>query len=255
MKRILAIALLLVVPARPSAAQAVVGESNADATLEGELRTIARKRILAFDKGDTSVWSPYVDDSYLIATPSGGVRTKRQVMEGFRPPLAGYRDVFQFEDVHIRRAGDVAMMSYIIDEYEFWDDQRYDIPKLRKTDTYILRGGRWVILASQETFVPPERKTVPINPKTYDAYVGRYQLMRSLTYAVTREGDKLFMQEVGQPDRRELLPESPTVFFSRGESGEIVFAKGAKGNVTHLIIRDNNYDIKVRKITRNKGQS
>lgn len=250
MKLALVVALLLGVPVRPCAAQAtaVIGRSNADPTLERELRKVARERILAFDKGDTTLWSPYVDDAYIIAMPSGGIRTKKRVMQGFRPPLAGYRDVFQFEDVHVRRAGDVAMMSYIIDEYEFWDDQRYDIPKLRKTDTYILRGGRWLILASQETFVPPEHKAVRINPKTYDAYVGRYQLMRSLVYSVTRDGDKLFMQEVGQPDRRELLPESPTVFFSRDESGEIIFAKDAKGKVTLLIIRDNGYDINVRKI-------
>lgn len=248
MKRILLIAFILCVTLSLCEAQtnATNASSNSDTNLEQELRKVARERILAFDKGDKSLWSPYVDDAYIIATPSGGIRTKGQIMQGFRPPLAGYSDVFEFEDVHVKRNGDVAVMSYIINEYEFWDEQRYDIPKLRKTDTYVLRGGRWLIIASQETFIPAERKAIRISPKIYDAYVGQYQLMTSLTYAVTREGDKLIMQEVGQSDKRELLPESETTFFSKGESGQIVFVK-VKEKVTHLLIRDNNYDIKVRK--------
>ncbi|MGI8654116.1 MAG: DUF3471 domain-containing protein, partial [Pyrinomonadaceae bacterium] len=182
------------------------------------------------------------------ATPSGGIITKEQQMQGFRPPLAGYSDVFEFENVQVRRDGDTAVMSYVINEYEHWDNQKYVIPLLRKTDTYILRDGRWLIIASQETFIPAERKAIKINPKIYAAYVGQYQLMRSLIYAVTREGDKLMMQEIGQPNKRELLPETEMSFFSKGENGQIVFVKDAKSNVTHLIIRDNNYDIKVKKI-------
>src|SRR6476620_9094987 len=62
----------------------------ADPKLEQELRKVARDRILAFDTGDPSIWSPVVDDSYIIATPTGPIRTKQQVMQGFRPPLPGY---------------------------------------------------------------------------------------------------------------------------------------------------------------------
>jgi hypothetical protein len=72
--------------------------------------------------------------------------------------------------------------------------------------------------------------------------------MHSLTYAVTRAGNTLVMQELGQPSKRTLVPASETMFFSPGESGRIVFAKNARGRVTHLIIRDNNYDIRVRKL-------
>ncbi len=216
--------------------------------LEQELKKVARERILLFDKGDKELWSSYVADSYIIATPSGNIRTKQQTMQGFRPPLAGYSDVFEFEDVQVRRSGNTAVMSYVINEYEYWDEQKYIIPKLRKTDTYVLRDGRWLIIASQETFIPAERKAIKINPKIYDAYVGQYQLMRSLNYAVTQEGGKLMMQEINQPDKRELLPETETTFFSKGESGQIIFVKDAKSQVTHLIIRDNNYDIKVKKI-------
>ncbi len=228
-------------------AQTATVKTSADIDLEKELKEVARERILAFDKGDKDLWSSYVADGYIIATTSGGIETKEQQIKGFRPPLAGYSDVFKFENVQVRRDGDTAVMSYVINEYEHWDNQKYVIPLLRKTDTYILRDGRWLIIASQSTFIPAERKAIKINPKIYDAYVGQYQLMHSLVYAVTREGDKLMMQEIGQPDKRELLPETQTTFFSKGDSGQIVFVKDAKGKITHLLIRDN-YDIRVKKI-------
>ncbi len=250
MRRTVCIAFLCSAFASVATAQTqrLTSSSTEEASLARELSRIARERILAFDKGDTASWSPYVADDYVVATPSGVLQTKQQVMQGFRPPLAGYRDVFSFEDAHVRRDGDVAVMSYVIDEYEFWDAQRYDVPKLRKTDTYILRNGRWLIVASQEGFIPAVPKAVKLDPTIYDAYVGRYQLMRSLTYAVTRNGDRLMMQEIGQPGKRTLIPASGTTFFSTGESGRIIFVKGARGKVTHLIIRDNNYDIRVRKL-------
>ncbi len=182
-----------------------------------ELSRIARERILAFDKGDTALWSRYVADGYVIATPSGVVETKQQVMQGFRPPAAGYRDVFSLEDAHVRLNGDVAVMSYVINEYEFWDEQRYNIPKLRKTDTYILRNGRWLIVASQGGFIPAAPSAVRVDPATYNAYVGRYQLMRSLTYSVTRSGDTLMIQEIGQPGLRTLIPDGDTFFSGSGE--------------------------------------
>lgn len=249
MKRFLLAVLIFWSASSLSLAQTTIKTStDSDANLEQELKKVARERILAFDKGDKDLWSPYVADGYIIATPSGGIITKQQQIEGFRPHLDGYGDVFEFKNVQVRRNGDTAVMSYVINEYEHWDEQKYVIPLLRKTDTYILRDGRWLIIASQETFIPAERKVIKVNPKIYDAYVGQYRLMRSLVYAVTREGDKLMMQELGQPSKRELLPETQTTFFSKGDSGQIVFVKDTKGKVTHLIIRDNNYDINVKKI-------
>jgi len=234
--------ILLLITAIPFAAQ------TSDAALSAELQRIARERILIFDEGDAGKWSKYVADEYIIATPSGGVRTKKQVMDGFRPPLAGYHDVFKFEDVHVTRNGDTAMMSYKINEHEFWDDQRYDIPDLRKTDTYVLRDGKWLIVGSAEVFVPAEPKATSVDVSILNSYVGRYRLMRSLAYDITRSGNKLIMQEVGQTDKRELLPEGRDTFFSRGDSGKIIFRTDGRGRVTALIIRDNSYDIRVNKI-------
>ncbi|WHZ17945.1 MAG: hypothetical protein OJF55_000094 [Rhodanobacteraceae bacterium] len=222
--------------------------TTTDGNLESTLKRIARERILQFDRGDRHLWSPYVASGYLIATPSGAIQTRAQVMDGFEPPREGYHDEFSFEDVHVRRDGDTAVMSYVIDEAEFWDDQKYVVPKLRKTDTFVLRNGRWLILASQETFMPAPFKEVSIDPGTYPQYAGRYRLMHSLVYEVSIQHDRLLLKESDKPDWKVLRPLSKDVFFTEGAPAQFIFVRDAGGHVTHFLIRDNGYDIKVPRI-------
>lgn len=222
--------------------------ATTDKSLENTLKRVARERILQFDRGDRLMWSPYVAAGYLIATPTGAIQTKAQVMDGFEPPRNGYHDEFKFVDVHVRRDGDTAVMSYVIDEAEFWDDQKYVVPKLRKTDTFILRNGRWLILASQETFMPAPYKEVSIDPGTYRQYVGHYRLMNSLVYEVSVRDDQLLLKESDKPDWKVLHPLSAAAFFTEGGSAQFVFVRDDGGHITHFLIRDNGYDIRVPRV-------
>lgn len=222
--------------------------TTTDLNLENTLTRIARERILRFDRGDRSLWGPYVAEGYLIATPTGTIQTRKEVMDGFEPPRDGYHNEFSFKDVHVRRDGDTAVMSYVIDEYEFWDDQKCVVPKLRKTDTYILRNKRWMLLASQETFIPAPYKEVSIDPGTFQHYAGRYRLMHSLLYTVSILDGRLFLKESDKPDPKVLRPMSADTFFADGESAKIIFVRDKQGDVTHFLIRDNDYDIKVPRV-------
>lgn len=204
-------------------------QQHVDSTFQKELMMLAYKRIEAFDSGDTSIWSPFVANEYIIATPTGKVITKADVMTGFGPALTGYRDVFRFEDVHIVKDSMVAVMSYRIKEHEWWGNQHNDVPDLRKTDTYIFRNGRWLLLASHETFYPVRRKAVTINPKTLDSYVGKYRVMPSLVYTISKENGKLMIQENTNPEKAELFALSPNVFFSQPDTG--FFNEGGVGEI------------------------
>lgn len=213
-----------------------------DTVFAGELMQLAYKRIKAFDLGDTSTWSPYVANEYIIATPTGKVVTKADVLNGFGPPTPGYKDVFHFEDVHVIRDSNIAVMSYPIKEHEWWGKQDNDVPDLRKTDTYIFKKGQWLLLASHETFYPVVRKAVSINSKIYRRYIGRYQVMPSLVYTVFQEGSRLFIRENKSPGKAELFSLSINVFFcqpdtgffNEGGVGVVIFVADIKGNTKHI---------------------
>jgi hypothetical protein len=220
-------------------------QQNVDTVFVKELKQLAFKRIEAFDLGDTSIWSPYVANEYMIATPTGKVITKADVMNGFGPPTQGYKDVFRFEDIRVIRDSNVAVMTYKIKEHEWWGSQDNDVPDLRKTDTYILRNGRWQLLASHETFYPIARKSIALNPVIYSKYVGRYQVMPSLSYTISIEKNKLFIQENAGLSKAEIFPLSANVYFSQtdtgffneGGVGVVVFVTDNKGNVKHISFR------------------
>ncbi|HEX2607334.1 MAG TPA: nuclear transport factor 2 family protein [Flavisolibacter sp.] len=207
-----------------------------DSIFTSRLVQLAHKRIEAFDTGDTSIWSPYVANEYFIATPTGKIVTKSAVMAGFGPPLKGYRDVFEFEDIYIARDSNLAVMSYKIKEHEWWGKQDNEVPELRKTDTYVFRGNKWLLLASQETFYPVIRKSAKINTTSFKKLIGRYQVMPDLEYSIFVEDEKLWIRENSNPAKTELIPLNDhtfyclpdTGYFNEGGTGEISFSNGKR---------------------------
>lgn len=93
---------------------------------------------------------------------------------------------------------------------------------------------------------PVERKTVQINPKVFDAYVGDYEIAPGLVAKVVREGNRFWVEPTGQA-RVELLAESEAVFFIKDSETQVKFVKDASGRVTHLILHQNR-DIEAKKI-------
>jgi D-alanyl-D-alanine carboxypeptidase len=84
----------------------------------------------------------------------------------------------------------------------------------------------------------PDRKVAKVDPKVFDNYVGQYQPDPSATLSITREGDKLMVQQ-GQGDKRQLFPESETNFFTEPTSRSIYsFIKDDAGHWVLVIKQD-----------------
>jgi hypothetical protein len=83
----------------------------------------------------------------------------------------------------------------------------------------------------------PQRTAIKVDPRSFDAYVGRYQPNPAITVTVSREGDTLMFDSAG--GKVELLPEGEDSFFSNALPVTIRFAKDETGKVTHLILLNN----------------
>jgi CubicO group peptidase (beta-lactamase class C family) len=83
----------------------------------------------------------------------------------------------------------------------------------------------------------PERTVAKIDPKILDAYTGQYQ-HPSVVFTVTREGDKLMLQQGPNSEKQDLLPESATNFFLN-ENRRLIysFVKDEKGEVAYLVVQ------------------
>jgi len=86
------------------------------------------------------------------------------------------------------------------------------------------------------------RTEVAIDPGTFDAYVGEYELTPVLKISVTREGGRFFVQPIGR-SRVEIFPVSESEFFMQRGGTTIVFGRDDDdGPVTHLILRQGGAD-------------
>ena len=93
-----------------------------------------------------------------------------------------------------------------------------------------------------------ERTAIKVDPNTYSAYVGRYELAPNVFFTISREGGRLMVQLTGQP-RFEIFPESETKFFLKVVDAQLDFRKDDKGQVTHLVLHQNQVDQTAKKIS------
>jgi D-alanyl-D-alanine carboxypeptidase len=98
-----------------------------------------------------------------------------------------------------------------------------------------------IALGVADLYIPgliPKRTTARVDPKILDAYAGQYQTNPSVVLTVTREGDKLMMQQGSSSEKRELMPENETSFFTN-ENRQLTysFVKDEKGQVTYMALQ------------------
>jgi len=96
----------------------------------------------------------------------------------------------------------------------------------------------------QEWFGHREKQ---IDPALLDHYAGRYQFPNGPLFTVTREGDRLFTQQEGQP-KLEVFAESERVFFSKLMDGQITFEGEAAGPASALVLRQNGQERRAARV-------
>jgi uncharacterized protein (TIGR03435 family) len=94
---------------------------------------------------------------------------------------------------------------------------------------------------------PKERKEITIDPKLFDAYVGRYELAPNVIFTVTRTENHFFAQLSGQ-DRLEIFPESTRDFFLKVVDAQLTFVTDGQGRATELILHQNGRDQHAKRI-------
>jgi D-alanyl-D-alanine-carboxypeptidase/D-alanyl-D-alanine-endopeptidase len=103
---------------------------------------------------------------------------------------------------------------------------------------------------------PKEPETVEVDPKTYDRYVGTYQLAETSSIAVTRKGDHLYAQKKGYASAIqtigygpvEVFPESAKKYFVKGANVRLTFSADGQGRAGELLIREDNTEVHAKRV-------
>jgi CubicO group peptidase (beta-lactamase class C family) len=95
---------------------------------------------------------------------------------------------------------------------------------------------------------PIAHKTVKVDPKIYEAYVGRYKIANETIVTITCEENRLMAQPTGDA-KFELFPESETAFFLKPTDDALVtFIKDDAGKVTHIVVHREGHDTKAKRL-------
>lgn len=219
--------------------------------LAQELRRVVVQRKEAYSHGNKQEYASFLADEYLSTDWIGGVMFKSQAIQRLADPSAGGWFVFHIDEVQVRAYGGTAVMSFRVarDEKREGDTatvvvngQTSSSPfHYRETDVFTRRGERWELIADHITEIPVERIAVRVDPKTFDAYVGQYELGNGMFISVTTDSGKLYSQRTGRP-RHELFPEvlpgSEERFFVAGDPGSYIFGKDEKGRIAYRVYRN-----------------
>ncbi len=95
--------------------------------------------------------------------------------------------------------------------------------------------------------LPSERKEVPVDPKLFDGYSGRYELAPGIAMTITREGDRLMAQLTGQP-KFQIFAEGDRDYFYKVADAQITFVSDGQGKATELILHQNGVDQHAKRI-------
>jgi ketosteroid isomerase-like protein len=201
---------------------------------EQELRKLEDEWLGSYLRGDKATFDRIVADDFTGTDESAVFRNKAQERDVVQAPPPSIKSSLTNEDLRVRVYGDTAIVTGRIVVKTQLPGQAEIGFQTRFTDTFLKRQAGWQVAARHYSRVPPQRTVVKLDPKTYDEYVGQYELAPNFVLTVSREGDKLITQATGQP-RLELLPESEIAFFIKDFSALFIFMRGRNGEVNRMI--------------------
>lgn len=129
----------------------MTGQSAQDATT-GELRKIEDQLAASWKKGDCDAWSANLDPDWSVIHVTGAIMTRGQVLELCKAPESRF-EAFNIDEIVVRSYGNAAVVTG-----RTLVTTRGPAPqtvRLRFTDVFVRRTGRWLIVASQGTLLQP----------------------------------------------------------------------------------------------------
>jgi ketosteroid isomerase-like protein len=196
--------------------------------------------------GDQTPWKKYFADDCMYFDEKGRNMNKAALLADVTPMPAGYSGSIKTGKAQSHIEGDVAVLSYDLDEKEtiYGQDMR---ARYHATDTWMRRNGQWQIIAVQVLRYYEDPVPGKVDTAKFSEYVGSYELAPGSTLTISTDGKLLYRQR-GDRARDLLIPEATGIFFRKGVEGRILFRRADDGKVDALIDRRNNEDVVWKKI-------
>jgi hypothetical protein len=236
MKKIFVIILLA-----GGAALALYSLSNEPAITQDELVRRTQELFDSIVPGIQEPFKKYFADDAMFFDEKGRDMDKSALVKDIQPMPKGYSGAIKLVRPKSHIEGNVAILSYDLDETEMIFGQNLTA-RYHETDTWMRRNGKWQIVAGQVLRYYEDPAVGKADISKFKDYVGTYRLGPERTMTISTEDGHLYATRNGRP-REELIPEASDIFFRKGVEGRMLFGHSDDGKVTTLIDRRNNEDV------------
>jgi ketosteroid isomerase-like protein len=221
---------------------------------ERALRAVAHDLWLGYNRHDAALLATALDDQFVLVPSTGNVTTKQALLahlEAPPEPMQSQSDE-ALDEVRTVFADHTALLNF----RRHWTVTHRPSgvsfrATSRMTEVFVCRGGRWKVLAFQETLMPnAERPVSAAGPARYDDYVGRYRFGpkgEGAEIVVRRRGNALF-EAWGSDEPVALLPGKFDTFFTRGFPLEERFVRGARGGVVGILYTMGDSEVEAKRV-------
>jgi hypothetical protein len=196
--------------------------------------------------GDQTPWKKYFAEDCMYFDEKGTNMNKAALVASISPLPTGYSGSIRLAKAQSHIEGDVAILSYDLDEKETIFGQDLTA-RYHATDTWMRRNGQWQIVAGQMLRYYEDPAPGKVDRAKFAEYVGTYELAPGNRLTILTEGQELYRQRGNQP-KGQLIPEDIGIFFRKGIEGRILFRYDDHGKVDALIDRRNNEDVVWKKV-------
>ncbi len=93
----------------------------------------------------------------------------------------------------------------------------------------------------------PDSNGIKVNGEILETYVGEYEITTEMSFLVTKEGDRIFVQAPEQ-EMLEMFADSETKFFLKVNDAQFEFVKEDSGKITKVILNQGGRTMEAKKI-------
>lgn len=139
------------------------------ATAEQALKAAERQWMDAFKNHDRETLNRILDDQFIFTDEEGQVFNKTEYIDAYAQAIK--IESYAMDDMTVRVFGDTGVVAgrwtgkLTIDGKDVSETVRF-------TDTFVKRLGRWRVVASQDTKMPPQQMTTSSGLKYVDLLIG-----------------------------------------------------------------------------------
>jgi ketosteroid isomerase-like protein len=133
----------------------VIGtKGKPDLATKEQIKSLEDERNRAILNGDAATVDRMTSDDYTFITLRGELRTKAEIVKGFRPGSFKYESR-TISELNVRRYGDTAIVIGRSTQKGVENGNDYS-GDYRFTRVYVKENERWMTVALQTTPVPPK---------------------------------------------------------------------------------------------------